>query len=227
MVGTFGVFLLYVFVVGSGTQNLLPLMMLSSIYSSKSFAADLATAKSGALFDAGLVWYEAGNCFGCARYWCSAGWTSNRLWHRQSIQPRAALWRKHGRGEIVSRTGNFASRRELVGLNLHWSYAPAEVKLLTSTDGGNFEEAAQWRQISRCEPSFEESIRFAAPVAAKAVTVLMHGAKPWGYFGIARAAAIAGPSAFMLVSGAPAPQEQCVVSSAAGSTLAVCSCGWP
>ena len=125
---------------------------------------------------------------------------------------------------MVSWTGYFASRRELVGLNLHWSYAPAEVKVLTSVDGGNFEEAAQWRQISRSEPSFEESIMFPAPVAAKAVKVLMRGAKPWGYFGIARAAALAGPSAFMLVSDAPAPQEQCVVSSAAGDTLAAEAC---
>ena len=135
---------------------------------------------------------------------------------------RVALCRKHGPGEIVSWTGYFPSRRELLGLNLRWSYAPAEVKVLTSVDGGNFEEAAQWHQISRSEPSFEESIMFPAPVAAKAVKVLMRGAKPWGYFGIAKAAALAGPSAFMLVSGAPAPQEQCVVSS--GNTLAVEAC---
>ena len=109
-------------------------------------------------------------------------------------------------------------------MNLHWSYAPAEVKVLTSVDGGNFEEGAQWRQISRSEPSFEESIMFPAPVAAKAVKVLMRGAKPWGYFGIARAAALAGPSPFMLVSGVPGPLEQCVVSSAADNALAAEAC---
>ena len=71
------VFVLAVFVVGSGAQKLVAFddATASSAYSSKSFAADLATAESsGCAFDAGLLWREAGNCFGCARYWCSAGW---------------------------------------------------------------------------------------------------------------------------------------------------------
>ena len=44
-------------------------------------------------------------------------------------------------GEVVAWTGSFMSRRELLGIKLRWSYAPAEVKVLTSADGGNFEEA--------------------------------------------------------------------------------------
>ena len=62
-------------------------------------------------------------------------------------------------------TGSFMSRRELLGIKLRWSYAPAEVKVLTSADGGNFEEASRWR---RTEPSFEETIMFATPVSVKA-----------------------------------------------------------
>ena len=107
-------------------------------------------------------------------------------------------------------------------MNLRWSYAPAEVKVLTTLDGGNFEEAAGWRQIARSEPSFEETIMFAAPVAAKAVKVLMRGAKPWGYFGLSAAAGVSAPYSFMLVSGSPAVREQCVVSS--GHSLAAEPC---
>lgn len=94
--------------------------------------------------------------------------------------------------------------------------------MLTTLDGGNFEEAAGWRQIARSEPSFEETIMFAAPVAAKAVKVLMRGAKPWGYFGLSAAAGVSAPYSFMLVSGSPAVREQCVVSS--GHSLAAEPC---
>ena len=91
-------------------------------------------------------------------------------------------------GEVVAWTGSFMSRRELLGIKLRWSYAPAEVKVLTSADGGNFEEASRWRRTARTEPSFEETIMFATPVSVKDVKVLMRGAKPWGYF--ARAVSI-------------------------------------
>ena len=63
---------------------------------------------------------------------------------------------------------------------------------------------------------------FAAPVAAKAVKVLMRGAKPWGYFGLSAAAGVSAPYSFMLVSGSPAVREQCVVSS--GHSLAAEPC---
>ena len=45
-------------------------------------------------------------------------------------------------------------------------------------DGGNFEEVVGWRQIARSEPRSKETVMFAAPVAAKAVKVLMGGAEP-------------------------------------------------
>ena len=134
------------------------------------------------------------------------------------------LRRNHAPGEVVSWTGSFSSRRKLLGLSLHWSYAPAEVKVLTSADGGNFEEAAGWRKISRSEPSFEESIMFAAPLSATTVKVLMRGVKPWGYFGLAKAAALAGPNAFMLVSGSPGQEEICVVSSPGSDVLLAKAC---
>ena len=126
------------------------------------------------------------------------------------------LFRHHLSSEVVSWTGSFTSRRPLLGLNLHWSYAPAEVKVLTSADGGNYEEATGWRRISRSEPSFEETVMFAGPITASSVMVLMRGAKPWGYFGLAQASGLSGPYSFMLVSGAAAAEEQCVVTSPVG-----------
>mmetsp|Transcript_84915 Transcript_84915/g.203514 ORF Transcript_84915/g.203514 Transcript_84915/m.203514 type:complete len:379 (+) Transcript_84915:54-1190(+) len=155
----------------------------SSVYSSKSFAAELAVAESSG-------------------YWCSVG--------------------HHAPGDVVSWTGEFNSRRQISGVQLRWSYAPAEVKVLTSADGGNFEEAAAWRRIARAEPSFEETVMFARPVAAKAVMVLMRGPKPWGYFGLAHAAALSGPASFMLVSGAPSREEQCAVAGPKGLRAEAC-----
>ena len=125
-------------------------------------------------------------------------------------------------GEVVAWTGSFMSRRELLGIKLRWSYAPAEVKVLTSADGGNFEEASRWRRTARTEPSFEETIMFATPVSVKAGKVLMRGAKPWGYFGLSTVAAVAAPYSFMLVSGAAAIHEQCVVSTPAGLSAKPC-----
>ena len=54
-------------------------------------------------------------------YWCSAG--------------------GHDAGQAVSWTGDFKTRRQLLGVTLRWSYAPGEIKVLTSPDGGNFQES--------------------------------------------------------------------------------------
>ena len=65
---------------------------------------------------------------------------------------------------------------------------------------------------------------FAAPLSATTVKVLMRGVKPWGYFGLAKAAALAGPNAFMLVSGSPGQEENCVVSSSGSDVLLAKAC---
>jgi hypothetical protein len=122
----------------------------------------------------------------------------------------------------VSWIGALASRHALRGINIQWSYAPAEVKVLISADGGNFEEAVGWRTHVRPEPSFEEAVMFAEVVSAKAVTILMRGSKAWGFFGIASSIAISGPYPFMLVSGQAAVQEQCVVARMHGLALQPC-----
>ena len=74
-----------------------------------------------------------------------------------------------------------------------------DVKILTSSDGSNFEEAKCWQTNTRTEVAFEESFMFAAPRTVKAVTIAMRSPRFWGYFGINSATLIAEPGPFMLV----------------------------
>ena len=99
----------------------------------------------------------------------------------------------------VTWTGLLNSRRTALGLKVDWAYAPGEVKIMTSSDGANFEEAKCWQPTGRGEAAFEESFMFDAPRAVKAVAIAMRGSQSWGYFGINSAALIAEPGPFMLV----------------------------
>ena len=47
----------------------------------------------------------------------------------------------HGKAQTVTWTGLVNSRRTALGLKIDWAYNPGEVKILTSSDGANFEEA--------------------------------------------------------------------------------------
>ena len=85
------------------------------------------------------------------------------------------------------------------------AYAPGQFKLLTSSDGSNFEEASAWQTPAQAEASFAEVVMLRAPSAVKAVAVAMRSPQPWQYFGISDAAVLAEPYAFMLVGGAYAP----------------------
>ena len=96
-------------------------------------------------------------------------------------------------------TGVLNSRRVALGLKVDWAYAPGEVKVLTSSDGANFEEARCWQSSTRGEVAFEESFMFDAPRSVKAVSIAMRGPQSWGYFGINSAALVAEPGPFMLV----------------------------
>ena len=91
------------------------------------------------------------------------------------------------------------SRRVASGLTVDWAYAPGEVKILTSSDGANFEEAKCWQSSTRTEVAFDESFMFDTPRHVKAVSIVMRGLQPWGYFGINSAALIAETGPFMLV----------------------------
>jgi hypothetical protein len=135
-------------------------------------------------------------------YWCSAG--------------------SHSAAQVVSWTGLMGTLRSLTGINVHWSYAPAEVKVLGSVDGGNFEELLPWRKNTRSEPSFEESFQFTKPVNARSITILMRGPKTWGYFGISSVTAVSNAFHFMLVSGLSGSQEVCVTTSSASLVASPC-----
>jgi len=136
-------------------------------------------------------------------YWCSSG--------------------SHAPGQSVTWTGVLNSRRGALGLQVSWAYSPGQVKILTSSDGANFEEAKCWQSSTRTEVAFEESFMFDAPRAVKAVTVVMRSPQSWGYFGINTAALIAQPGPFMFVSGITSPVgEQCLVTGASGVHLEPC-----
>ena len=85
------------------------------------------------------------------------------------------------------------------------------MKVLTSADGGNFEEATLWLSAAREEVAYGQSIMFDTPRAVRAVTVLMRSPQTHGYFGISSAALIAQPGPAMLVLGTGASAgEDCV-----------------
>ena len=99
----------------------------------------------------------------------------------------------------VSWTGVLNSRRAALGLKVDWAYAPGEVKVLTSSDGANFEEAKCWQSSVRTEVAYEESFMFDIPRNIKAVTIVMRSTQAWGYYGINSAAIISEPGPFMMV----------------------------
>jgi hypothetical protein len=98
------------------------------------------------------------------------------------------------------------------------AYSPGEAKVLVSADGANFEEAVCWRQTTRADVAFEETVMFSAPYNVKAVTVVMRSPSSWQYFGISDVVLLAKPGPVMLVSGASSTSgEQCVVVGASGA----------
>ena len=105
------------------------------------------------------------------------------------------------------------------------AYGPGEFKILTSSDGGNFEEAACWQAPSRPEVSYEQSVLFDSPLNVKALTIVMRSPMPWSYFGISDVSLLVEPSfPSMLVGSAPSAsgEEMCVVAS--GSSVAMAPC---
>ena len=104
------------------------------------------------------------------------------------------------------------------------AYGPGEFKILSSSDGGNFEEAACWRPTSRSEVSYEETVMFDSARAVKSLTVVMKAPMPWGYFGLNDVSLVtSGDESFMVVSGASStPGEQCLT--ARGAELSIETC---
>jgi len=140
---------------------------------------------------------------GGSGYWCSSG---------NQAAGQGATW-----------TGTLHSRRVALGVKVDWAYSPGEVKVLTSSDGSNFEEAKCWQPSTRSEAAFEQTFMFDAPRNVKAVTMAMRSPQSWGYFGINSAVLIAEPGPLILVSGITSVVgEQCLVASTAGLGLEPC-----
>lgn len=140
---------------------------------------------------------------GGSGYWCSSG--------------------NHAPGQSVTWTGVLNSRRVALGVKVDWAYGPGEVKILTSSDGANFEEAMCWQPSSRAEVAFEQSVMFATPLNVKAVTIAVRSPQSWGYYGINSAVLVAEPGPFMLVSAITSSHgEQCLVSGSTGVSLESC-----
>ena len=58
---------------------------------------------------------------------------------------------KRLRGEVAW-TGKFAAAMPLKGVEITWAHAPEEIRVLTSPDGSNFEEAICFRPTGKVFP---------------------------------------------------------------------------
>lgn len=135
-------------------------------------------------------------------YWCSAG--------------------SHAPGQRVTWIGEMSTAQKASGVTLQWAYGPGEYRVLTSSDGGNFEEAVGWRSPARSEVAFSETVMFQAPRHVKAVAVVMRSPKPWGYFGISGIAVLVEPGASMLLSKVQGEGDHCLVAAEDGLKVSKC-----
>ena len=158
-------------------------------------SAEAATASS--VFASGnLVGspeYSASNALSQGSgYWCSAG--------------------SHSPGETVTLTVRLSSARSLGAVQINWAHAPADVRVLTSPDGSNFEEAACWRKTGKSDDSFVETLVFNRDYRAKLVTIAMRGAGRSGYMAIGDVVLESSSSEpTMIVSGVTSTDEMCLV----------------
>merc|ERR1719352_567658 len=154
-------------------------------------AAASSTYSSGNLV--GSPEFSAANALSSGSgYWCSAG--------------------SHSPGETVTFTAQLSSARSLEGIRVSWAHAPAEVRILTSPDGSNFEEAACWQKTGKGDDAYTETFQFSSALKAKAVAIAMRGPRASGYFGISQVVMESAANApTMLVAGVTAAAELCVV----------------
>jgi len=136
-------------------------------------------------------------------YWCSAG--------------------NHNPAERVTWTGAARIKQLATGVSINWAYGPGEYRILTSPDGGNFEEATGWRAAVRTETAYSESVLFDAPRPIKSLAVVMRSPKAWGYFGINDVSLMVQPGPSMLVAeSATGAEELCFVADVSGVSVSSC-----
>merc|ERR1712190_13326 len=91
----------------------------------------------------------------------------------QALSPSSGYWcsaGSHAPEEVVSWTGVLSARRKALGVKLDWAYSPGEFKILLSSDGANFAEAACWRPAARGDVAYSEYVMLDAPAAVQAMT---------------------------------------------------------
>lgn len=131
----------------------------------------------------------------------------------------------HGGTQIVTWTGTLNAAERAAGIQIGWAYSPGSFKVLVSSDGTNFEEATSWRDSTQAGPAYREHVMFSSSMRLVAVTILMRSTRSWDYFGINQVSLIAEPGPTMIVSGATAPEELCVVSGGK-SSVSLEPCLW-
>ena len=65
----------------------------------------------------------------------------------------------------VAWTGKFAAAMPLKGVEITWAHAPEEIRVLTSPDGSNFEEALCWKATGKDGEPFTETLMFSRALA--------------------------------------------------------------
>lgn len=141
-------------------------------------------AESSSVYGTGTMFTAQQALNGSRYYWCSSG--------------------NHKDWQTVTWTGVLDSRRKVSGAKIRWAqeYSPNEMKVLTSSDGEHFSEASCWKEIGNDKPEFNQTLKFDHPVSAKAISIVMRGPGPAGYFGINQVAMLGDrDSPLMVVNG--------------------------
>lgn len=192
----------------------------SSTYGGGAFTADAAISKGSGYWcrwasDGALhPWFGEGEgeCSPCFQRWQPCCWAERDLdWYAR----RAA--EGFGRNDqlVGLRYSSTVMGQGCVCcvLGIGRAYGPGEYKVMTSADGGNFQEAACWRSASRKEVSYGETLMFDSARSVQALTLAMRSPMPWGFFGLNDISLIVEPGPMMLISGSPSEAgERCVVS---------------
>merc|ERR1711920_476638 len=129
----------------------------------------------------------------------------------------------HAHGERVTWTGTASAEPKVAGVIIDWAYGPGEFRIMTSTDGGNFQEAAGWHSASREEISYREMVMFESPRKVKSLSVVMRSlAEPGPSMLVSDAVAHLGESCLVSVAG-EAKAQSCAAAIAEGSGAEVFS----
>lgn len=175
-----------------------------------------------ALVPSQCIYYSVFDHAAASSTYSGADGDSSSYGAAQALGTGSGYWSsagQHSSSHIVTWTGTLDAAERVAGIQIGWSYSPGTFKVLASSDGANFEDATSWRSSGQTEPAYREHVMFRSPMRLVAVTILLRSPRSWDYFGIDQVSLIAEPGPTMIVSGATAPEELCVVSGGGSSVL--------